>query len=184
MKATARTVSGRTAEEGLAECESAMAQEKDIAECVAETDRTVQRSESRIRSRAKRTLLGRERRSESRSVAEDKRARQREMDRKTSVHGRKWRGRELRRRCAEEICAKVAWKGRNKIVRKMTRWRKGQEGAERQDRAEEDEIVQKTKLCRRRQDRAEERNRTEEKKNNRAEEKRNRAEKTAERGQR
>ena len=42
MKATARTVSGRTVEEGLAECESAMAQEKDIAECVGE---------SRIRSR-------------------------------------------------------------------------------------------------------------------------------------
>ena len=76
-----------------------MAQEKDIAECVAETDRTVRRSESRIQSRAKRTLLGRERRSERRSVAEDKRARQREMARKGVAQ--KVRRRNLCESCAE-----------------------------------------------------------------------------------
>ena len=56
VKVTARTVPRRTTEEGLAKCESAMASEKDTAERVAETDKTVRRSESRIRSKAKRTL--------------------------------------------------------------------------------------------------------------------------------
>ena len=95
--------------EGLAECESAMAQEKDIAECVAKADRTVRRSESRIRSRAKRTLLGRERRSESRNVAEDKRASERNgledkrARRKVARKGvaQKVRGRNFRESCAE-----------------------------------------------------------------------------------
>ena len=77
-------------------------------------------------------LLGRERRSESRIVAEDKRARQREMAWKGVAQ--KVRGRKVCESCAE---------GRNKIAPKMTRWRKGQEGAEREDRVEE-EIGQKT----------------------------------------
>ena len=59
----------------------------------------------------------------------------------------KVRGRNLCESCAE---------GKKQDSAKETRWRKGQEGAERQDHAEEDEIVRKTKLCRRQQDRAEE----------------------------
>ena len=71
MKTTAGTVSGRTAEERLAECESAMAQEEVTAERGAETDRKARRNESRIRSSTQRALLGLERRRESRSVAEE-----------------------------------------------------------------------------------------------------------------
>ena len=56
MKTTGETVSGRTAEERLAECESAMAQEEETAERGAETDK--------IRSRTHRALLGLERRRE------------------------------------------------------------------------------------------------------------------------
>ena len=157
VKTTAGTVSGRTAEERPAECESAMAQEEDTAERVAEMDRTAQRNESRIRSRAQRTLLGLERRRESRSVAEDRRVRKKVARKRVA-----WKvcGRNLRESCAEE---KKQGSAKDDKVAQRTRCERRQDSAEKQDRAEEDKIVQKTtrsrgrrKKSRGRENRAEE----------------------------